>query len=739
MKKIFLIIMTTSRTIALKRASNDLKELSQCPLEGIGIAQLAEDPMKYVINLELMMGPYVGYKLQLLLTISEEYPIKPPKVLIYPNQLFNSMYHHHIFGDSKGFKRFCINFLDNDFNMDTNEQYTGWNPAYTISTILLQVQNFLSIPDFPNEHHIRKELIDELMQSMDKYERNFVVTEESGKNSTITHTWKNPYPKMHYSSNQMVLDLERSSKAKAIHEIKMNLTCYVLRDNFVDNPSILLGYPIVQVKSPYGMDKIELYPIPQLLTYEAFKIQTSQNQNPFLGFYYKSESGIKAANNQYYNNWLPIYVNEDHFNKNRDTIINSLKAIKGELEFRPQQIFDILPIILNKMIIGMFNGKSMISSAFITCYFHYVLLFKKLCEEFKDEYEKYLNKKLNLIRMNDYQANKKIVPDIGDFLMLLYLGNVEMTNQEMMKIQQSLVEEFLNRQIFWIFHGPECSVSMKSKVLKCSDIITDEMYLDQFCSDPSFNMEYLDIFNKELRRENLLNRIINIISNDNIFIRLYNRDFRGAKQKAQAEIKRNFKDLYNQCSQWSRNQIKEVLLNNVRFQDFFEKDESQMMNWMYDSYRISNILKQCKEENENVKEVLKYAYESQRGNQLLLITFFAFKKIQEEGFVEELKKNYGIFLKVDEFVEKLKLKLNEIKTYKSLYEYIGYDSGKDKSELQLIVEGYERSKLRRYIRDPNEQLRRPLRFPRVNLGFVGRGRRIRGITRGRGRGRGLFG
>ena len=90
-------------------------------------------------------------------------------------------------------------------------------------------------------------------------------------------------------------------------------------------------------------------------------------------------------------------------------------------------------------------------------------------------------------------------------------------------------------------------------------------------------------------------------------------------------------------------------------------------------------------------------------------------------------------------MEKLKLKLNEIKTYKSLYEYIGYDSGKDKSELQLIVEGYERSKLRRYIRDPNEQLRRPLRFPRVNLGFVGRGRRIRGITRGRGRGRVLFG
>ena len=629
--------------------------------------------------------------------------------------------------------------------MDTNEQYTGWNPAYTISTILLQVQNFLSDPDFPKEHQFRKNQIDTLMQSMDTYERDFVVPEESGKNSTITHTWKNPYPKMYYSSNQMVLDAELSSKAKAIQEIKEHLTCYVLRDNFIDNPVILLGYPIVQVKSPYGLDKIELYPIPQLLTYEAFRMQTSQNQNqnqnqslnPIFGSFYPSESGIKAANNQYYNNWLPIYVNEDHFNKNRETIINSLKAIKGESEFRPQQIFDILPIILNKMIIGMFNGKSVISSAFLTCYFHYVLLFKKLCEEFKDEYEKYLNKKLSLIRMNDFQANKKIVPDIGDFLMLLFLGNAEMNKPEMKKIQNSLVEEFLNRQIFWIFHGPECSASMKSKVLKCSEIISDEMYLDQFDADPNFNMEYLDIFNKELRRQNIFNRIINIIANDNTFIRLYNKDYRGAKQMAEVEIKRNFKGLFNQCSQWSRNRIKEVLLSRVHFQDFFEKDENLMKNWLYDSYRVNDMLKQCKEEDENLNEVLKYAYESQRGNQLLLITFFAFKKIEEDGFVEELKKNYGIFLKVDEFVDELKSKLNEIKTYKSLYEYVGYDSGKDKSELELIVDGYRRAKQRRYIRDPNEAIRRPVVFPRTNLGLIGRGRGRFGRGRGRGRGFGL--
>ena len=53
-----------------------------------------------------------------------------------------------------------------------------------------------------------------------------------------------------------------------------------------------------------------------------------------------------------------------------------------------------MPIVLNKMIIGMFNGKSEISSKFIMSYFQYVLLYKKLCDEFEDEnkfYEKYKN------------------------------------------------------------------------------------------------------------------------------------------------------------------------------------------------------------------------------------------------------------------------------------------------------------------------------------------------------------
>ena len=147
--------MSTKKAIAIKRISNDIRELQKCPLEGIGMVSIDNNAMEYVINMELMMGPYQGYKLQLKMTIPDEYPIKPPKVLIYPGQRIDSDYHHHIFGHHQGYKRFCINLLDNEFQMDTNEEHTGWNPAYTISTILLQVQIHSQSVELDSRHFLQ--------------------------------------------------------------------------------------------------------------------------------------------------------------------------------------------------------------------------------------------------------------------------------------------------------------------------------------------------------------------------------------------------------------------------------------------------------------------------------------------------------------------------------------------------------------------------------------------------------
>ena len=718
----------SKRLIAIKRVTNDMKELNKCPLEGIGIAQIDNDPLKFVVNMELMSGPYIGYKVQLLMTMSENYPINPPKLLIYPNQMIGEHYHHHIFrtyNEKESYYGFCINLLENEFSMDTNEEHTGWNPAYTISSILLQVQNFISDPDMhsiPNQKEIER-----LMKSMDSYKRPFYDGEKH-----VIHTWKNPFPKMHYSNDKdkKKMDVEEEEVIGGKNEIKEekeqmkvevidrkkemikeNLTCYFFRENFIDNPEILLGYPIVQSKSMYGKEKIELYPIPQLLTYEAFQMQTSNpqadNNNPLFGSLSAFQPKIKAANNQYFNNWLPIYVNEAHYQKNLETIKNAIKTIKNEAQFTPEQIFDILPIILNKMIIGIFSGKSIISTSYITCYFHYVLLFKRLCREYQEEFNTYVDKRINLITMNDYEVNKKIVPDIGDFFMLVFLSNKDMSSPEMIKIKTVLVEEFLIRQIFWIFHGPECQFTMREKVSALNNIVrlNDDVYLDKFHNDPNFKMRYLDIFNKELHNKNIYHKVINTIANDRNFLWNYQNNFNYAKRSAESRITQSFKKLYNECSDWGRSKLNNIIKENMRFGDFFLEDEKDIRAGLYDACQVNQILKGNNENTPQMMEVLKYAYESQKGNQLLLITFLVLNKLGEEGFMDELEKNYGIYVDVDAFFLEMKKKLKEIKSYKELYEFIKVDLGKDKTELEIIVDAYEKAKQKRYIRDPNESLR----------------------------------
>lgn len=697
------------RITALKRIANDLKALDDCPLEGIGIASIDEDPFRYVINMELMTGIYEGYKVQLLMTIPEDYPIKPPKILIYPNQTIGSGYHHHIFGASSGYKTFCIDFLDNEFHMDTNAEHTGWNPAYTISSILLQVQNFIGDPDM---HHLPdKAQIKRLMNSMNSYERDFMVKEQD-KNVKIHHTWKDPYPKMYYSNepkNEIKMDVYEERDSRTKETIKENLTCYLLRENYIDNPEILLGYPIIQSKSVYGKDKIELYPIPQLLTYEAYQMQMTSmqvNQSNLINSFYVNNNNtanrVKAANNEYFNTWLPIYVDEQHYTKNKTTIFNSIKSIKNEITFKPEQIFDILPIILNKMIIGMFNGKSRISSAFIVCYFQYVLLFKRLCKEYKDEYESYMNKKIGLITMNDYEVNKKIIPDIGDFLMLTFLSNKDMTTPEMKKMKNVLIQEFLIRQVYWIFHGPDCKDTMKQKIVNGSLRLNDDVYLDLFHSDPNLKMRHLDIFNKELHRQQIYTQVINIISNDRDFKSNYKNNWKYAKRMAEERISKSFKRLYNEVSTWSRNKLRDLIKENMHFSDFFEEDETLMRDRLYESFQVDELLKN-NENSHDMGEILKYAYESQKGNQLLLITFAVLKKLGEEGFIAELERDHGIFVKVDAFVEDIKKSLKDVKSYKELYDCIGTDIGNGKSELELIIDAYEEAKKKRYIRDPNEK------------------------------------
>jgi ubiquitin-protein ligase len=519
--------MNRTKLIALKRISKDIQEITNNPVEGIGIIQYEDDNYKYIVNIKLMYGIYKDFCLQLLLTFSDLYPTKPPKILLFPSQNFDETYHHHIFSDSGGFYKFCFDLLENDF-MNTDSEKSGWNPSYTISSLLIQVQNFLCEPDL--NHEIPKYHIDNFFILMKTYSREF--KDADGK--IVKHTWENPYPKMYFKEEEKDNKNEKGKKRKKkeikeekeeedkkeddknnneenedssdtnkkpktieeitnelqeieknreqgykvnkkkkarlkkrleklkqkekeeeyikeekrkleeklkkeeenrkrLIEIKENLTCFMLKLNYIEDPDILLGYPIIQKKTGKGLKtKIELYPIPELLTYDGFMSQIGKNDEK-LDFYFSMS--FKSANNEFYNYWVPIYIDKNHFEKNKQTILNSFSIIKfgaigiKEYDFKTNYIFEILPIILNKMIIEIFKKITSLSEAFVRCYFQYILLLKKLTEIYKKELDAYIKTILDKIKNNYNHIDKKIIPDIGNFVVLLIFSNFEITDE----------------------------------------------------------------------------------------------------------------------------------------------------------------------------------------------------------------------------------------------------------------------------------------------------------------------
>ena len=170
---------------------------------------------------------------------------------------------------------FCL--LDNDF-LSTSSQYTGWNPSYTISSFLLQVQNFLSEPDLPFASLPNEEKIEELMKSMDDYENVFVVKND-GEEIIKIHTWKNPYPEIYFKNIEDKKNNDENEENKNQKEIKADLTCYISRLNYIDDNSILLGYPIKKT------DSGSFLPIPEILSYDSY-IEELSKRNEYSGIYY---------------------------------------------------------------------------------------------------------------------------------------------------------------------------------------------------------------------------------------------------------------------------------------------------------------------------------------------------------------------------------------------------------------------------------------------------------------------
>ena len=275
------------------------------------------------------------------------------------------------------------------------------------------------------------------------------------------------------------------------------------------------------------------------------------------------------------------------------------------------------------MIIGMFNGKSSICSSFIRCYFQYVLLFKKLCLEYENEYSNYVNKILNSVKNNKYNPDKNIIPDIGNLFMLLFFSNRDIYNEKMKKIWYVLFEEFAIRQAYWIFHENQ----NKAEIMRImAENFVNEFIFNRIICGENYDLENKDKFYEDIEKKEILEETVDIIMSDPYFTSDTNYL---NEQQVKDGIKQSFKKMFSLCNKKTKQSLQKLIVKNINIADYIpidlvnelkdefyeEVDFSLYRNEKYDAFKVDEILPEL--DKKILEKVLNYAFESQKGNKLL--------------------------------------------------------------------------------------------------------------------------
>ena len=248
-------------------------------------------------------------------------------------------------------------------------------------------------------------------------------------------------------------------------------------------------------------------------------------------------SPFKSANNEFYDTWLPIYINKEHFEKNKTTILNYFSILKfgnfglKEYDFHPQYIFEIMPKILAEMIKKM--GDENISSSLIKCFFQNVLMFKKLEKEYKNIFMKY-QKYFTRIKINNFIKENKSIDIKNEILELL---------------------------ILFYFSDNKINEDIKQKFVKYIIKLKNLFFLNLFESKIYVTFKDQNIFIKDLKKNKLFYKIVDIIFIDSDYLILSQEQSllnlsEILRNKIIKQMNANFKELYMKLDYKIKQKIK---------------------------------------------------------------------------------------------------------------------------------------------------------------------------------------
>jgi ubiquitin-protein ligase/uncharacterized membrane protein YgcG len=450
-----------SRT-CLRTLQRDLKELQERPLVMASAAPLDNNMLEWHVNIAGPRDtPYAGGLFHFRLVFPPDYPASAPSC-----DVLSALPHPHV---QRG--KLCLD-LFSDFASffearaaPREARATGWSSAYSVSSVILQMQTFLmGLEDCDHERDAvaacLQRIPDAVRQSLTYRclqcghcgrEKSWPpLVADVGDASTASTTVVTGD-----SAVAAAAAASESAAATAVAPVKLeavaldesaavktdaylfagaaqvtnpvDLMCFFRRYSFEDD---VLGIGLVVVRDRTGTLK-SIEPRLDLLSWLAFRDDKVRQDSRW----------------QHFAHWLPIYINRDHGERAMPLCERALSVLVSGRDdsFTPWMALQVLPLLMKSMVLGFYSIDSTLHYSirgleiYFACH-RWLIEFMRVYPALQERVDSIVT---NFIA-DEAHRHKRAVPDLGEFLMLLSVSRYHWAD-----VASAYMHENFDRNVLW--------------------------------------------------------------------------------------------------------------------------------------------------------------------------------------------------------------------------------------------------------------------------------------------------
>jgi len=380
---------------ARQRLHYDFREVVRNPLPLISAHPVEENVFCWHCNLAGPEGTQFHKTVfHIVLMFPMDYPQGPPQVL-----LCTSLPHPNVFGN-----QLCLDMLQ-----PSTDPFTGWSSAYTVQSILVQLQSFLFVRQEDAEPNAVVKAI--------KDARDFKCPGCEHRN--YRH-WP-PLPSTIDNAEWLVV------KSQTAY-LREELRCFFTKVSFTEKP---LGFGLSVRRNT-----------------RTQQIQTIKSNFDLLSIYAFNNLHVrKSAANLSFAYWMPVFINPEHGVKAYPLAKKAISMIYegNTTQFQPFMVLDILPKIMTTLVVELAQeGLASIKELQGFMAVHRLLL--RFVEEFP-ELRDMATKKIQAFIADEKNRHKDVVPALGEFICLLMISHIGWD-----ELKGAYLEESFQRGVLWIIN-----------------------------------------------------------------------------------------------------------------------------------------------------------------------------------------------------------------------------------------------------------------------------------------------